>query len=165
MTESWSTLAASLVALFGAAIMVGCSVADGHLFGDFSLGHDGLHGDHDVDRSSASTTRHRCYLLRVCWALLGPLLVWLFAAPLDVSTIDLLKLFLFGTTQLGLGLVFLIVGSHTRSWKFRLCGDFLDWRNCILPANRSSSRGSRAWGRRSRSRDWTGLRRNCANLR
>ena len=34
-----------------------------------------------------------------------------------------------------------------------------------LPVNRSSSKGSRAWGRRSRSRDWTGLRRNCANLR
>ncbi len=59
----------------------------------------------------------------------GPLLVWLFAAPLDVSTIDLLKLFLFGTTQLGLGLVFLIVGSHTRSWKFRLCGGFPNRRN------------------------------------
>jgi hypothetical protein len=41
-------------------------------------------------------------------ALLCPLLVWPFAAPLDVSTIDLRKLFLFGTTQFGLGLVFLI---------------------------------------------------------
>ena len=42
-------------------------------------------------------------------ALLCPLLVWPFAAPFDVSTIDLLKLFLFGTTQFGLGLVFLTV--------------------------------------------------------
>jgi drug/metabolite transporter (DMT)-like permease len=40
-------------------------------------------------------------------ALLCPLLVWPFAAPLDVAAIDLLKLFLFGTTQFGLGLVFL----------------------------------------------------------
>ena len=41
-------------------------------------------------------------------ALLCPLL----AAPFDVSTIDLLKLFLFGTTQFGLGLVFLTVGGQ-----------------------------------------------------
>ena len=45
-------------------------------------------------------------------ALLCPLLVWPFAAPLDVRTIDLLKLFLFGTTQFGLGLVFLTVGGQ-----------------------------------------------------
>jgi drug/metabolite transporter (DMT)-like permease len=45
-------------------------------------------------------------------ALLCPLLVWPFATPLDVSTIDLLKLFLFGTTQFGLGLVFLTVGGQ-----------------------------------------------------
>jgi hypothetical protein len=45
-------------------------------------------------------------------ALLCPLLVWPLAAPLDVSTIDLLKLFLFGTTQFGLGLVFLTVGGQ-----------------------------------------------------
>ncbi len=35
-----------------------------------------------------------------------------FAAPFDVSAIDLLKLFLFGTTQFGLGLVFLTVGGQ-----------------------------------------------------
>jgi drug/metabolite transporter (DMT)-like permease len=45
-------------------------------------------------------------------ALLCPLLVWPFAAPLDVAAIDLLKLFLFGTTQFGLGLVFLTVGGQ-----------------------------------------------------
>ena len=44
--------------------------------------------------------------------LLSPLLVWPSAAPFDVSTIDLLKLFLFGTTQFGLGLVFLTVGEQ-----------------------------------------------------
>ena len=45
-------------------------------------------------------------------ALLCPLLVWPFAAPLDVRTHDLLKLFPFGTTQFGLGLVFLTVGGQ-----------------------------------------------------
>ena len=45
-------------------------------------------------------------------ALLCPLLVWPFAAPLDVRTHDLLKLCPFGTTQFGLGLVFLTVGGQ-----------------------------------------------------
>jgi hypothetical protein len=41
-----------------------------------------------------------------------PLVVWPFAAPLDVSIIDLLQMFPFGTTQFGLGLVFLTVGGQ-----------------------------------------------------
>jgi drug/metabolite transporter (DMT)-like permease len=45
-------------------------------------------------------------------ALLCPLLVWPFASPLDVGAIDLLKLVLFGTTQFGLGLVFLTIGGQ-----------------------------------------------------
>jgi hypothetical protein len=38
--------------------------------------------------------------------------MWPFAAPIDVSAIDLLKLCLFGTTQFGLGLVFLTIGGQ-----------------------------------------------------
>ena len=45
-------------------------------------------------------------------ALLCPLLVWPFATPFDVGAGDMLKLFLFGTTQFGLGLVFLTVGGQ-----------------------------------------------------
>jgi hypothetical protein len=45
-------------------------------------------------------------------ALLCPLLVWPFASPLDIGTIDLLKLFLFGTTQFGLGLILLTIGGQ-----------------------------------------------------
>jgi drug/metabolite transporter (DMT)-like permease len=45
-------------------------------------------------------------------ALLCPLVVWPFAAPFDVGAIDLLKLVLFGTTQFGLGLVFLTIGGQ-----------------------------------------------------
>jgi hypothetical protein len=58
--------------------------------------------------TEATTMRPAAYLL----ALLCPLVVWPFAVPLDVSTIDLLKLFPFGTTQFGLGLVFLTVGGQ-----------------------------------------------------
>jgi drug/metabolite transporter (DMT)-like permease len=45
-------------------------------------------------------------------ALLCPVLAWPFASPFDISTTDLLKLFLFGTTQFGLGLVFLTIGGR-----------------------------------------------------
>ena len=45
-------------------------------------------------------------------ALLCPLVVWPFASPLDINAVDLLKLFLFGTTQFGLGLVFLTIGGQ-----------------------------------------------------
>jgi drug/metabolite transporter (DMT)-like permease len=45
-------------------------------------------------------------------ALLCPLLVWPFASPSDIGTIDLLKLFLFGTTQFGLGLILLTIGGQ-----------------------------------------------------
>jgi hypothetical protein len=53
--ETRTTLAASLVALFGVTIMVGGAVTDGHLFGDLlAFRHDRVQGDHDADHSSAS---------------------------------------------------------------------------------------------------------------
>jgi hypothetical protein len=69
-----------------------------------------MHGDHDVDHSPASRDADV-----TCGVSLGapcPLVVWPFAAPLDVSIIDLLQMFPFGTTQFGLGLVFLTVGGQ-----------------------------------------------------
>jgi hypothetical protein len=45
-------------------------------------------------------------------ALLCPLLIWPFASPLDVASIDPLKLFLFGTMQFGLGLILLTIGGQ-----------------------------------------------------
>jgi hypothetical protein len=45
-------------------------------------------------------------------ALLCPLLVWPFASPLDVSMIEKAKLFLFGTTQFGLGLILLTIAGQ-----------------------------------------------------
>ena len=45
-------------------------------------------------------------------ALLCPLLVWPFAAPFAIGAEDMLYLFLFGTTQFGLGLVLLVMGGR-----------------------------------------------------
>src|SRR4029077_16602063 len=45
-------------------------------------------------------------------ALLCPLVVWPFAAPLAIGIEDMLKLFLFGTAQCGLGLTFLTLGGR-----------------------------------------------------
>ena len=45
-------------------------------------------------------------------ALLCPLVVWPFASPFEVGMGDMLNLFLFGTTQFGLGLVFLTMGGR-----------------------------------------------------
>ena len=45
-------------------------------------------------------------------ALLCPLLVWPFATPLEVAAGDMANLFLFGTTQFGLGLLLLTVGGQ-----------------------------------------------------
>ena len=108
---NWTTLAASLVALIGVTIMVGGAVADGHLFGDLlafgmtlcmAIMMLIIRQHHETPMLPAACLRRYC----------AHLLVWPFAAPLDVSTIDLLKLFLFGTTQFGLGLVFLTVGGQ-----------------------------------------------------
>jgi drug/metabolite transporter (DMT)-like permease len=110
-TETLSTLAASLAALVGVTIMVGRAVADGHVFGDFLAFGTTLcmaivmliiRKHHEAPMLPAACLS----------ALLCPLLVWPFAAPLETSLQDLLKLFMFGTTQFGLGLVFLTIGGQ-----------------------------------------------------
>ncbi len=109
--ESWVTLAASLVALFGVGIMVGGAVADGHLFGDFLA--FGMTVCMAIMMLTIRQHRETPMLPAACFsALLCPLVVWPFASPFDVSMPDLLKLCLFGTTQFGLGLVFLTVGGR-----------------------------------------------------
>jgi len=45
-------------------------------------------------------------------ALLCPLVVWPFTSSLAIDTGDMVNLFLFGTTQFGLGLVFLTLGGR-----------------------------------------------------
>ena len=109
--EAWSTLAASLIALFGVTIMVGGAVADGHLFGDVLA--FGMTICMAIMMLIIRQHHETPMLPAACLsALLCPLLVWPFAAPFDVGAEDMGKLFLFGTTQFGLGLVFLTVGGQ-----------------------------------------------------
>jgi drug/metabolite transporter (DMT)-like permease len=109
--EPWTTLAASLVALFGVTIMVGGAVADGHLFGDVLA--FGMTLCMAIMMLIIREHHETPMLPAACLsALLCPLLVWPFASPFEVSMPDMLKLLLFGTTQFGLGLVFLTVGGQ-----------------------------------------------------
>jgi drug/metabolite transporter (DMT)-like permease len=109
--EPWTTLVASLVALSGVAIMVGGAVADGHLFGDVLA--FGMTLCMAIMMLIIREHHETPMLPAACLsALLCPLLVWPFAAPFNVTTEEMLKLFLFGTTQFGLGLVFLTIGGQ-----------------------------------------------------
>jgi drug/metabolite transporter (DMT)-like permease len=109
--EAWTTLAASLVAIIGVSIMVSGAVADGHLTGDLlAFGMTLLMA---VMMLIIRQQHETPMLPAACLsALLCPLGVWPFASPFDIASIDLFKLFLFGTTQFGLGLVFLVIGGR-----------------------------------------------------
>jgi drug/metabolite transporter (DMT)-like permease len=109
--EPWTTLVASLAALFGVTIMVGGAVAEGHLFGDVLA--FGMAVCMAIMMLIIRQHHATPMLPAACLsALLCPLIVWPFAAPFDVSMPDMLTLFLFGTTQFGLGLIFLTVGGQ-----------------------------------------------------
>jgi drug/metabolite transporter (DMT)-like permease len=108
--EAWTTLAASHVAMIGVCIMVNGAVAGGRLIGDLlAFGMTLLMAMMLIIRQQHETPMPPAACLS---ALLCPLVVWPFAAPLEIGTTDLLKLFLFGTTQFGLGLVFLVIGGR-----------------------------------------------------
>jgi drug/metabolite transporter (DMT)-like permease len=108
--EAWSTLAASLVTLLGVGIMVGGAAIEGHLFGDvLALGMTVCVA---IMTLIMRRQRHTPMLPAACLsALLCPVLVWPFTSPL-VDAGDMVNLFLFGTTQFGLGLVLLTLGSR-----------------------------------------------------
>jgi len=109
--EPWITLAASFIAVLGVSVMVGGAVTTGHLFGDL-LGF-GMALCMAIMMLIIRDRHETPMLPAACLsALLCPLLVWPFGSPFDVGAIDLLKLFLFGTTQFGLGLVFLTTGGQ-----------------------------------------------------
>jgi drug/metabolite transporter (DMT)-like permease len=109
--ELWTTIAASFVAVLGVAIMMGGAITDGHLFGDI-LGF-GMALCMAIMMLIIRQHHETPMLPAACIsALLCPLLVWPFSTPLDVGTIDMLKLFLFGTTQFGLGLILLTIGGQ-----------------------------------------------------
>jgi drug/metabolite transporter (DMT)-like permease len=109
--ETWSTLVASLIAVAGVSVMVGGAVADGHLFGDVLA-----FGMAACMAVMMLIIRHRAetpMLPAACLsALLCPVLVWPVAAPFSVGTGDMMNLFLFGTTQFGLGLLLLTIGGQ-----------------------------------------------------
>jgi drug/metabolite transporter (DMT)-like permease len=111
LTEAWATLVASLFALLGVGIMVGGAATQGHLIGDvLAFGMTALMA---VMMLIIRQQQQTSMLPAACLsALLCPLLVWPFASPFAVGGGDMLKLFLFGTTQFGLGLVFLVLGGR-----------------------------------------------------
>jgi drug/metabolite transporter (DMT)-like permease len=111
LTEAWTTLIASLVAMVGVSIMVGGATADGQLTGDLLA--FGMALCMAVMMLIIRRQHETPMLPAACLsALLCPLVVWPLAAPFEVATGDMLNLVLFGTTQFGLGLVFLTVGGQ-----------------------------------------------------
>jgi drug/metabolite transporter (DMT)-like permease len=111
VTEAWHTLAASLFAVFGVAIMVSGATVEGHLIGDLLA--FGMTLCMAVMMLIIRRHQQTSMLPAACLsALLCPLAVWPFASPLAVDMGDMADLFLFGTTQFGLGLVFLTLGGR-----------------------------------------------------
>jgi drug/metabolite transporter (DMT)-like permease len=108
--EAWSTLAAALATLLGVGIMVGGAALEGHLFGDVLA--FGMTLCVAIMTLIMRRQRHTPMLPAACLsALLCPMLVWPFIAPLTGAG-DMVELFLFGTVQFGLGLVLLTLGSR-----------------------------------------------------
>jgi drug/metabolite transporter (DMT)-like permease len=111
LRETWATLAASLFTLLGVTIMVGGAISDGRLLGDILA--FGMTVCMAIMMLIIREQHATPMLPAACLsALLCPLLVWPFAAPSEVAAGDLANLFLFGTTQFGLGLVLLTLGGQ-----------------------------------------------------
>ena len=111
VTEAWATLAASLFALLGVTIMVGGAVAEGHLIGDLLA--FGMTLCMAIMMLIIRQQQQTSMLPAACLsALLCPLVVWPFVSPVAIDMGDMVNLFLFGTTQFGLGLVFLTLGGR-----------------------------------------------------
>jgi drug/metabolite transporter (DMT)-like permease len=109
--ETWSTLVASLAALLGVSIMVGGAVADGHLIGDLM----GLGMTVCMAIMMLIIRKHQDtpMLPAACLsAVLCPILVWPLITLHGLGAADWVYLFLFGTTQFGLGLVLLTIGGQ-----------------------------------------------------
>jgi drug/metabolite transporter (DMT)-like permease len=109
--EPRKTLAASFVALIGVGVMVGGATTEGHLIGDLlAFGAPVCMAVMMLIIRRQQQTR---MLPAACLsALLCPLVVWPFTSPFAIGGNDMLWLFLFGTTQFGLGLVFMTVGGR-----------------------------------------------------
>jgi drug/metabolite transporter (DMT)-like permease len=111
LTVDWTTLAASLLALLGISIMVGGAAIEGHLFGDVLA--FGMTICMAIMMLIIRRHEHTPMLPAACLsALLCPLVLWPFCQPFALDAGDMVNLFLFGTTQFGLGLLLLTVGGQ-----------------------------------------------------
>ena len=111
LRESRATLIASAAALVGVVAMMHDAIGSGHWLGDvFAFAVTALMAVVMlIMRRHADTPMLPAASLS---ALLCPLLVWPVAVPAEVSAVQLGQLVLFGTTQFGLGLLFLSVGQR-----------------------------------------------------
>jgi drug/metabolite transporter (DMT)-like permease len=111
LTEAWTTLAASFLALLGISIMVSGAAIEGHLFGDILA--LGMTVCMAIMMLIIRRHEHTPMLPAACLsALLCPLVLWPFCHPFDLAPGEMVNLFLFGTTQFGLGLLLLTVGGQ-----------------------------------------------------
>jgi drug/metabolite transporter (DMT)-like permease len=105
------TLAASGVALFGVVVMCSVALSMGHVLGDLlALAMTVLMALMMVvirKNRQVSMLPAACLSAWACALIVFPL-----AHPADVTTQDLVRLGLFGTTQFGLGLLLLTIGSR-----------------------------------------------------
>jgi len=109
--ESWTTLVAGTAALLGVVVMVGGAAAEGHLFGDLLA--FGTTLSMAVMMLIIRKHRDTPMLPAACLsAFLCPLVVWPIAAPASARPTDMMYLVLFGTTQFGLGLILLTLGTR-----------------------------------------------------
>ena len=109
--ETRATLAAGLGALTGVSIMMGGTLAEGHLTGDLLA--FGMTLCMAVMMLIIRQWHETPMLPATCLsALLCPLLVWPFASPGAVGAEEMILLFLFGTTQFGLGLMLFVLGGQ-----------------------------------------------------
>jgi drug/metabolite transporter (DMT)-like permease len=109
--ERWTTLLASAAALLGVVVMVGGAAKEGHLFGDLLA--VGTTLCMAVMMILIRKYRETPMLPAACLsAFLCPLAVWPVAAPGNVRPADMGYLALFGTTQFGLGLLLLTLGTR-----------------------------------------------------
>ncbi len=109
--ESRVTLLASTAALVGAIVMVGGAVTEGHFFGDLLAFGTTL----CIAMMMLVIRKHRATPMLPAASLsafLCSVIVWPVASPGSAGLKDIVYLALFGTTQLGLGLLLLTLGAR-----------------------------------------------------
>ena len=109
--ERWTTLAASFVALLGVVVTVDAALASGHLLGDFLA----LLMTILMSIMMVVIRRHRdvSMLPAACLsAFLCALVVWPWADPASAAGWNFAYLICFGTTQFGLGMLLLTIGTR-----------------------------------------------------